>query len=112
MPPLPNFHAWRDLFPELQILLDNFGEIQREALEAVETGWKDWPEEHYSDGGAQDWKVFPFAHTFPADDPARTKFIESTCAACPNTVIKNSNEISKRKEARVTATAGAGAGPK
>mmetsp|Transcript_21895 Transcript_21895/g.49501 ORF Transcript_21895/g.49501 Transcript_21895/m.49501 type:complete len:531 (+) Transcript_21895:20-1612(+) len=85
LPPLPNFHAWRDLFPELQILLDNFGEIQREALEAVETGWKDWPEEHYSDGGAQDWKVFPFAHTFPADDPARTKFIESTCAACPNT---------------------------
>jgi hypothetical protein len=30
-------------------------------------------EYHARDGGANDWTVIPFVHTFPADDPARTQ---------------------------------------
>jgi hypothetical protein len=85
--PLPSFHAARDVYPQLAVLQTrvNFAAIQREAQKVAETGWKDWPEEHYSDGGLQDWKVFPFVHTFPANDPSATTFIASTCAACPHT---------------------------
>jgi len=84
---LPSFHAASDVYPQLAALQTpaNFEAIQAEARKVAETGWKDWPEQHYSDGGLQDWKVFPFVHTFPADDPSATTFIASTCAACPKT---------------------------
>jgi len=85
LPPLPSFHDWRDVFPELNALVEARDVIREEARHVAETGWKEWPEEHYSDGGAQDWKVFPFAHTFPANDPSKTRFIPSTCALCPKT---------------------------
>ena len=85
--PLPSFLDAHDVYPQLATLQTpaNFEAIQAEARKVAETGWKDWPEQHYSDGGLQDWKVFPFVHTFPADDPSATTFIASTCAACPKT---------------------------
>jgi hypothetical protein len=82
----------------VKILLDNFDAIRAEALqvarsksvqsllslsllryELAQNSWKPWPEQHYSDGGSQDWTVFPFCHTFPANQPENRKFIETTC---------------------------------
>ena len=86
--PLPSFHDWRDTYPELRMLLDNFDMVAEDAARVSQLGpdaWKEWPEEHYSDGGNQDWKIFPFAHTFPANDESRRHFIASTCEVCPNT---------------------------
>ena len=52
------------MYPELQLLLDNFEAVAADAARVSTLGadaWKEWPEEHYSDGGNQDWKIFPFA---------------------------------------------------
>ena len=35
---------------------------------------------------SREWTVFPLMHTFPAYDPDKTKWVESTCAHCPKTV--------------------------
>lgn len=51
----PNYYDWRDLFPALQTLVDGMSEISRECGQVA--AWKAWPEKHYDEGGAQDWKV-------------------------------------------------------
>jgi hypothetical protein len=84
--PLPSFYAAGDAYGDLLgPLLAGMGDVAAEAKAVGEQGWKEWPEQHYSDGGAQDWKVFPFCHTFPANDCSRTTFIPSCCAQCPTT---------------------------
>ncbi|CAM9300143.1 unnamed protein product, partial [Pylaiella littoralis] len=79
----PNYYNWQDLFPELKSLVDETWEIAAECRRVAT--WKAWPEKHYDEGGAQDWKVFPFVHTFPAHDESRRTWIESTCRSCPAT---------------------------
>eukprot|EP01031_Cornospumella_fuschlensis_P041572 gene41572-50733_t len=88
--PLPSncFFYWKDHFPELQVLLDNFDVIAAEA-KRIPT-WTPWPEDHFSlnkDEGmnGEDWTVFPLLHTFPAFDPDKSKWIASTCRVCPET---------------------------
>jgi hypothetical protein len=76
-PHLANYYDWRRTYPELQLLLDSFDVVEREAM-AV-SGWTPWPEYHFRDGGQSDWRVFPFVHTFPASDPSKTRWIEGTC---------------------------------
>jgi len=44
----------------------------------------DWPEKNlYGGDGKMDWKVLPFVHTFPGNDPDKTTWIEAHCADCP-----------------------------
>lgn len=81
--PTPNYFDWRELFPQLQILIDNLDIIKEEYLGIKQ--WIPWPEDHFSDGGGSDWTVYPFLHTFPAYDTANASWIGSTCAQCPQT---------------------------
>jgi hypothetical protein len=77
------YFDWRVLFPELQILLDNFDSILEEAKTIQK--WIPWPEDHFAKNGVTNWTVFPFLHTFPAYDESRQMWIPSTCEHCPNT---------------------------
>ncbi|CAM9599968.1 unnamed protein product, partial [Heterosigma akashiwo] len=83
-PNAQEYYDWRELYPQLQVLIDNYEDILQEA-EAV-TGWHAWPEYHFREGGNNDWKVFPFAYCFPADDESRLAWVEKTCSYCPKTV--------------------------
>lgn len=77
-----NYFDWRETFPELSILLENFDDIAAECKEVQ--GWTPWPERnHY--GVGKEWDVFPFVHTFPAWDESNTMWIEPTCKSCPKT---------------------------
>jgi hypothetical protein len=40
LPPLPSFHDWRDVFPELAALVAGQDVIRAEAKRVAETGWK------------------------------------------------------------------------
>ena len=84
----PRYYDYEKYFPELKLLLDptNLAIIATEAKCSSER-WIDWPETtHYNSGlGGETWTVFPFCHTFPATDPASTKFINLTCEICPQT---------------------------
>lgn len=51
----PNYYDWKELFPELKLLIRAFAEIATECADVG--GWKAWPEQHYGEGGGQDWKV-------------------------------------------------------
>lgn len=57
----PNYYDWQDLFPELKPLVDGKSEITAEAKQVG--AWKAWPEKHYDEGGAQDWKVLVVMYT-------------------------------------------------
>ncbi|KAG5182727.1 hypothetical protein JKP88DRAFT_348720 [Tribonema minus] len=83
----PPFLDWRDVYPELGILLEpqNLSDIMEE-MRSVRSAWKAWPETHYSEGGSEDWKVVPFAHCFPACDASKLTWVPHTCAHCPRTV--------------------------
>lgn len=55
----PNFYDWRDLFPELQALIDAMPEIYAECGQVA--AWTNWPEtasEEYDEGENEDWKVY------------------------------------------------------
>lgn len=75
------FYDWKELFPELQIFVDNYNKI-REEVENIGS-WIPWPEDHFSDGGQADWTVFPFLHTFPALDDSKMTWLPTTCQKCP-----------------------------
>lgn len=79
---LPNYYDYKEVFPELQILKDEFLTIRQELHSVMSMSWPNWPEEHYQRPGS-DWKVLPFCYTFPADDPSRTVWIDATCDSCP-----------------------------
>ena len=83
---LANYYDdWRRIYPELQVMLDNFEAIREEALGV--SSWTPWPEYHFRDGGVEnDWRVVPFLHTFPATDPSKSFWIPSTSSRCPATV--------------------------
>lgn len=67
---LPNYYDWRVIYPELQLLIDNYDIIAKEAFRVA--GWTAWPEYHFREGGeTNDWTVYPFLHTFPATEPDR-----------------------------------------
>eukprot|EP01039_Chlorochromonas_danica_P001883 gene1883-2060_t len=83
------FFYWKDHYPELQVLLDNFDAILEESKDLGR--WVPWPEDHFSinpeEGeNTRDWTVCPLLYTFPAYDPTKSKWVESTCSICPKTV--------------------------
>ena len=51
----PNYFDWKELFPELQVLVHGMSEIFAECSQV--SNWKAWPEKHYDKEGEQDWKV-------------------------------------------------------
>lgn len=64
--------------------------VPNRLLVTLFTQWVPWPEDHFNLGdevdNGREWTVFPLMHTFPAYDPAKTKWVSSTCAHCPKTV--------------------------
>ena len=80
----PNYYDWRDLYPEMQILIDNITIINEESKHLPL--WTPWPEDHYSVGGVGSWTVFPLLHTFPAYDLSKLTWIPTTCEHAPRTV--------------------------
>jgi hypothetical protein len=96
-PPSPAFYDdWKALYPELEIMMDGITDILTE-VQAI-CSWTPWPEKHYSDGGKEDWKVFPFVHCFPANNPSCMKWIESNCSKCPRTasLLKKVRNVSTK----------------
>ena len=88
LPVAPRYYDWRAVFPELQLLLDNFEVIQAEMVALTATRWTPWPELKLYQSVDQNgvWKVIPLMHTFPAWDARKCKFIESNCEQCPRTM--------------------------
>lgn len=82
-----NYYDWKEIYPELQILLDNIDVIKAESEKIPQ--WVPWPEDLYNVNGLEDntkdWKVFPLLHTFPANDKSKISWVPSTCAHCPQT---------------------------
>ena len=50
-----NYYDWKEVFPELEVLVHGMAEIMAECLQVA--AWKAWPEKHYEEGKMQDWKV-------------------------------------------------------
>ncbi len=64
------------------------GKLEPVASQLHEKGVKlcryDWPEKNlYGGDDKMDWKVLPFVHTFPGNDPTRTTWIDAHCKDCP-----------------------------
>ncbi|CAH0473653.1 unnamed protein product [Peronospora belbahrii] len=91
----PNYYPYREIFPQLDVLKDNYDVIVEE-MQTVQqmTTWPFWPEKHYTEGDSE-WRVFPFCYTFPANDASKTAWVSSTCLMCPRTaeVLKNLSGI-------------------
>lgn len=51
----PNYFDWKEIYPELQVLVHGMSEILAECSQV--SNWKAWPEKHYDREGEQDWKV-------------------------------------------------------
>lgn len=83
---MPNYYSYPELFPQLQVLEDNYHVILEEML-AVQQGasWPFWPEKHYTEEDSE-WRVLPFCYTFPAYDASKTVWVPPTCELCPRTV--------------------------
>lgn len=82
--PAPALYDSKETFPFLRHLLPFAGAILEELRSA--TRWFDWPEQHlYNKERGMSWKVFPFCHTFPANDPSKTQWLPESEATCPLT---------------------------
>lgn len=80
----PKFYNWKEVYPFLQPVRDNIGTIIEEVKAA--TRWHAWPEQAlYNADAGDDWKVFPFCHTFPATDSKATTWLPRHVAECPRT---------------------------
>lgn len=80
----PSYFDWQIVYPELQVLLDNFDVIVAESASLPQ--WTPWPENHYAEGAPGSWTVFPLMHTFPADDASKMSWVEATCRHARRTV--------------------------
>jgi hypothetical protein len=88
-----NYYPWEEIYgniPELQTLVTNYKVILEE-MNQVGQKMVPWPETNLYDGKGEDWKVVPFVHTFPGDDPTKSIWMEKFCLTCPKTVemLKN-----------------------
>lgn len=84
----PRYYNWREIFPQLEILLDNYDTICKEMLDLTANRWTPWPERKLYQSVDQNgvWRVIPLLHTFPAWDPSKSCFIEANCQECPKTM--------------------------
>jgi aspartyl/asparaginyl beta-hydroxylase (cupin superfamily) len=84
----PHFYNWRELFPELEELVNNADVILKEA-EKMEQAlrYTPWPEANLYNRSDQkgDWKVVPLLYTFPAYDPSKSRWVSANCDQCPKT---------------------------
>lgn len=82
----PNFYDWKDVFPELEVLLHGMSEIAAECGEV--SAWKAWPEKHYGEGGGHDWKVRVYIGSPPARCCSCCRAIAVVfCVAAVNTPV-------------------------
>lgn len=82
----PAFYDWRATFPFLSTLLRYAPVIWQEVKSTKLSRWFDWPEAHlYDKERGHTWKVMPFCHTFPANDPSKTTWLPDSLAAFPFT---------------------------
>uniref|UniRef100_K3WA84 Aspartyl/asparaginy/proline hydroxylase domain-containing protein n=1 Tax=Globisporangium ultimum (strain ATCC 200006 / CBS 805.95 / DAOM BR144) TaxID=431595 RepID=K3WA84_GLOUD len=83
---LPNYYEYKELYPQLEVLKDNYAVILEEMQAVLQSStWPFWPEKHYAEGD-NEWRVFPFCYTFPAYDASKTMWVPPTCEMCPRTV--------------------------
>lgn len=82
--PTPNYYRWDEICPEMAILKANIPLLLNE-IKRVPT-WVPWPEDHFQLGSNKEWTVFPFLYSFPAYDESSSKWVDSTCQVCPETV--------------------------
>lgn len=84
----PHFYNWKEIFPELQVLVDNAEVIREEAMALVnKMRYTPWPESNLYNRTDQngDWKVVPLLYTFPAYDAEASTWVEPNCVHCPET---------------------------
>ena len=108
----PKFYDWRKHFPQLKILIDNMDILidemkvrsisfkntttlsfppnttlkrERQYPQSA-TSWQLWPEDLYNRSKGEEWRVFPFLHTFPAYDKSKMEWVGPNCEQCPKTV--------------------------
>ena len=82
--PPPPFYSWSTVYPFLRVLVHAAPAIAAE-VRRVPNAFVPWPEASLYQPGME-WRVLPFLHTFPADDPTTSTWVPSTTAACPSTV--------------------------
>ena len=84
----PHFYNWRELFPELETLVNSADVVLAEA-EKMEQAlrYTPWPESNLYNRSDQngDWKVVPLLYTFPATDASKSKWVAANCQQCPKT---------------------------
>ena len=85
----PNFYDWREVYgdmPSLSCLRENYKVILEELERLEDPALFSWPEENLYDGVGEEWKVLPFLHTFPGNDPSKSVWMDRFCEMCPETV--------------------------
>ena len=81
-----NFYDWREIYgdvPELAQLRENWHTVRDECARL--DNWIPWPEQNLYDGKGEEWKVLPFVHTFPGNDPSASQWMDRFCEMCPRT---------------------------
>ncbi|RYG43190.1 aspartyl/asparaginyl beta-hydroxylase domain-containing protein [archaeon] len=79
----PNFFDWHELYPFLEAIQAATDTIFAELKCA--SRWFDWPEtELYHPELGANWKVFPFCHTIPSNDPSAQVWLPAA-TSCPAT---------------------------
>jgi hypothetical protein len=81
----PGFYDWRTTFPFLRAVLRQRSVVVEELAQLTGEAWTAWPETALYDVSATEWRVVPFAYTFPAWDATRTEWVPEACAAAPRT---------------------------
>jgi Aspartyl/Asparaginyl beta-hydroxylase len=87
----PPFYDWKLTYPFLRKLIELLPEIQEEVLSKTAANpdsseWFAWPElSLYKPQEGHSWKVVPFLHTFPGDQPSQSEWIARSCELFPKT---------------------------
>ena len=83
----PGFYDWRQLFPFLRHLRAEWRTIRDEVCtRGSNSSFIPWPETTlYHPEEGHEWRVVPFLHTFPGDDPTKSVWLASSAAAFPST---------------------------
>ena len=85
--PPSGFYDWRLLYPFLRHVVPQWRNIRDEVDRGIGSSrWTDWPETNlYRPEAGHVWRVVPFLHTFPANDPSRSVWLEPSVEIFPFT---------------------------
>jgi len=80
-----NFFSWHDTLPCLKLIVQQLDVVQKEWKDIINSPKTIESPELTYDKDTQTWKNFWLVHTFPADRPELTTWIESNCQLVPKT---------------------------